>query len=151
LRTPFGGVVLVGIEETADHPKHAERPSPLPRVHDLARRLRQAVFEKIDPPLPLLEAEGIALGGDEGVVVLRVPSSRRKPHRHTANNEVFVRWADELVRIGMREIQDLTIRAASEGSRVEEIIEERRITFSQRFGHWTNSHYHSLPPMAFIS
>jgi hypothetical protein len=52
----LGGVVCVGITETADHPKRADSPSPLPRVHDLARRLRQSVYSVIDPPLPVLEA-----------------------------------------------------------------------------------------------
>src|SRR6516164_8338426 len=67
-----GGVVLIGINETTDHPHRADRPNPLPRVHELARRLRQAVYDIVDPPLPLLEAEGVDMGAGSGVVVMRV-------------------------------------------------------------------------------
>jgi hypothetical protein len=57
----MGGVVCIGIGETQDHPKRADKPQPLPRVHELARRLRQAVYDVIDPPLSVLEAVGIDL------------------------------------------------------------------------------------------
>jgi hypothetical protein len=48
----MGGVVLIGIEESTDHPHRATKTHPVPRVHELARRLRQAVHDIIDPPLP---------------------------------------------------------------------------------------------------
>jgi Putative DNA-binding domain len=95
-----GGVLRLGIDETDDHPKRAFSPRPLPRVHDLARRLWQSVQSIIEPPLPVLEAKGVEMdeaGG--GVVVLRVPPSRRRPHRQTVNKDVFVRRGDETTRI----------------------------------------------------
>ena len=109
----LGGVVCLGINETADHPKRAHSPNPLPRVHDLARRLRQSVYGIIDPPLPVLEAAGVELASGSGVVLLRVPPSRRRPHRHQVSKEVFIRRNDETVRISMREIQELTMQAVS--------------------------------------
>jgi predicted HTH transcriptional regulator len=45
-----GGVLCLGINETTDHPKRALSTRPLPRVHDLARRLGQAVHSIIEPP-----------------------------------------------------------------------------------------------------
>jgi len=122
----FGGVVCIGITETKDHPKRADSPNPLPRVHDLARQLRQAVYDIIDPPLPVLESWGVELGSGRGVVLLRVLPSRRRPHRQQANKEVFVRRADESVRLSMREIQDLTIHAVSEAAKIDATIAERR-------------------------
>lgn len=122
-----GGVVCVGVAETADEPKRAKEVQKLPNVHDLARRLRQAIYAIIDPPLPVFESSGVVTdenGG--GVVILRVSASRRRPHRHQASKEVFVRRADESVRLGMREIQELTIRALTESRGVEETIEDRR-------------------------
>jgi predicted HTH transcriptional regulator len=113
----LGGVLLLGIEETTDHPHRAAKPNPSPRVHELAPRRRQAVHDIVDPPLPLLEAEGIASEGGSGVVLMRVAASRRKPHRHRVNLEVFIRRADESVKIGMREIQELTIRSAADATR----------------------------------
>jgi len=133
----MGGVVCIGIGETQDHPKRADKPQPLPRVHELARRLRQAVYDVIDPPLSVLEAVGIDLDSQgNGVVVLRVPPSRRRPHRHAVSKEVLYRRADESVRISMREIQELTIQAVSEGVRVEKKLRERRDQFNETSVRW---------------
>jgi len=125
----LGGVVCVGVTETSDHPKRADSPNPLPRVHDLARRLRQSIYEIIDPPLPVFEGAGVEFQGDTGVVLLRVPQSRRRPHRHQVSKEVFVRRNDETVRIAMREIQELTIQSVAEATRIETTIAERRGKF----------------------
>ena len=135
----FGGAIIVGIEETDDHPKRAKAIMAVPRVHDLARRLQQAVYGVIDPPLPMLEAIGIDTSGAEsGVVVLRVPPSRRRPHRLQSNKEVYVRRADETVRIGMREIQELTIQSLAEATRVASTISDRRSKFSADLLKWTS-------------
>jgi hypothetical protein len=138
----MGGIVCIGIAETQDHPKRADKPQPLPRVHELARRIRQAVYDVIDPPLSVLEAVGIDLDGQgNGVVVLRVPPSRRRPHRHAVSKEVFYRRADESVRISMREIQELTIQAVSEAARTEQKIRERREHFRESSARWIkNTH-----------
>lgn len=133
----LGGVVCVGIAETQDHPKRAATPNPIPRVHDLARRLRQAVYDVIDPPLPMLEAVGVELiPNASGIVVIRVPQSRRRPHRHAVSKEVFVRRADETVRVSMREVQELTIQSMAEASRVETAIERRRERFLNATHTW---------------
>jgi hypothetical protein len=139
----MGGVVCIGIGETQDHPKRADKPQPLPRVHELARRLRQAVYDVIDPPLSVLEAVGVDMDGQgNGVVVLRVPPSRRRPHRHAVNKEVFYRRADESVRISMREIQELTIRAVSEAAHIESKIRRRRDEFREASVRWIKNAYH---------
>jgi Putative DNA-binding domain len=132
-----GGVLCLGIDETADHPKRALSPRPLPRVHELARRLWQAVHSIIEPPLPVLETIGVDIDGTGGgVVVLRVPPSRRRPHRQMVNKEVFIRRGDETARLSMREIQELTIQAVSETTRVEATIKERRQRFRQDLANW---------------
>jgi hypothetical protein len=131
-----GGVVCLGINETSDHPKRADSPHPLPHVHDLARRLRQSVYEIIDPPLPVLEAAGVEFQADTGVVLLRVPQSRRRPHRHQVSKEVFVRRNDETVRVAMREVQELTMHAVSEATRIEATIAKRRSEFRHTFYEW---------------
>lgn len=133
----MGGVVCIGIAETDDHPKRANKPNPLPRVHELARRLRQAVYDVIDPPLSILEAVGVDLDGQgNGVVVMRVPQSRRRPHRQTVNKEVYYRRADESVRVSMREVQELTLRAVSELAVIERKLRERRDAFTQFSENW---------------
>jgi Schlafen, AlbA_2 len=142
----LGGVVVLGIEESDDHPKRAKAIIPIPRVHELARRLRQAVYDIIDPPLPMLDAIGIDISGDgSGVVVVRVPASRRKPHRLQSNREVYIRRADESVKIGMRQIQELTIQSVAEGTRVNETILERRAKFRTALHDWLKTRQ---PPTA---
>jgi hypothetical protein len=136
----FGGVLCVGIQESNDHPKRAAGLQPLPRVHDLARRLRQAVYGIIDPPLPMLEAIGIVSDeAGQGVVVMRVPPSRRKPHRHNVSKEVFYRRADETVRISMREIQELTVQTLTEATRLETVIADRRRHHREAAAKWINA------------
>jgi hypothetical protein len=136
----FGGVLCLGIQESSDHPKRAAGLQPLPRVHDLARRLRQAVYDIIDPPLPMLEAIGIVSDeAGQGVVVMRVPPSRRKPHRHNVSKEVFYRRADETVRISMREVQELTVQALTEATRLETVIADRRRHHREAAARWINA------------
>jgi hypothetical protein len=144
----MGGVVCIGIAETLDHPKRADKPQPLPRVQELARRIRQAVYDVVDPPLPVLEAVGIDLDGlGNGVVVLRVPPSRRRPHRHAVSKEVFYRRADESVRISMREIQELTIQAISEATKTTEKVLSRREYFRDFSSAWVRSKHVTPEPL----
>lgn len=60
----YGGTMVVGIAETTDKLNRAKSVSPLPQCRDLARRLRQAVQDVVDPPLTLFESEGIATEAD---------------------------------------------------------------------------------------
>jgi len=136
----YGGVLCLGVTESEDHPKRAIGIQPIPRVHELARRMRQAVYDIIDPPLPMLEAGGVDTDGTgQGVVVLRVPASRRKPHRHGVSKEVFYRRADETVRISMREVQELTVQALNETGRVQNLIADRRARFRKEAVQWIES------------
>jgi hypothetical protein len=50
----YGGIIIIGIEESADHPKRAMRMSSaqIPRVADCADRLGRSLQEIIEPPLP---------------------------------------------------------------------------------------------------
>ena len=85
----------------------------------------------------MLDAIGVDMSGEgSGVVVLRVPSSRRKPHRLQSNREVYIRRADESVKIGMRQIQELTIQSVAEATRVNEVISERRTRFRGTWHEW---------------
>jgi len=136
----YGGTVLVGIEETKDKPNRASRPAPLPQAHELARRLRQAIYDVIDPPLPVLEATGVEVDSERnGVVVIRVPVSRRRPHRLTPNKEIYTRRADESAVIDMRQVQELTIHSLAEARRIEDDIEKSRAKFREAAQEWIGS------------
>jgi hypothetical protein len=140
LANTLGGAIIIGIQESGDQPSRAAGIDPLPRVHDLARQLRQSIYDRIDPPLPLLESQGVECGtAGSGVVIIRVAASRRKPHRLQSNREVYIRRSDESVRIGMRQIQELTIQALSETKRAEDVISSRRKVFTQQYTAWVHS------------
>jgi predicted HTH transcriptional regulator len=52
----YGGVIIVGVEETEDNPKRSKQlhTPMIPRVVDCAEQLAQSLRSIIDPPLPML-------------------------------------------------------------------------------------------------
>ncbi|NOJ48346.1 AlbA family DNA-binding domain-containing protein [Bradyrhizobium archetypum] len=133
----FGGALVLGINETKEKPSRAESPNPIPRIHELERSLRQALQDIIDPPLPILESKSIGFDNEgNGVIIFRVPTSRRRPHRVDASRDAFIRRMDESVRISMREIQELTIQNLSETRRIEDTIGNMRAAFGARLHDW---------------
>jgi len=127
-----GGWLVLGLTETADHPRRADKVSPLPDCHELAERFRRAANDWIDPPLPSLQCRGIEVGNNpgEGVIVFRVPRSLDAPHRlykKDRTQEAYRRIDDESKSVKMREIQDLTLEMARGQERIDqEFIEARR-------------------------
>ena len=91
-----GGNLVLGIVESRDHPKRAAGVNPVPRCHELADRLRLMARDCIEPQLPALEVRGIETpDGAEGagVVLFRVPPSRRAPHRLRPTLHSYLRRA----------------------------------------------------------
>lgn len=129
-----GGNLVLGMEETADHPKRAKGVKPLPRCHDLAGRLRHVARDCVEPQLPSVEIYGVETGKrpkGTGVVLIRVPPSRLGPHRLTTNSECYIRRADRTEKMTMREIQDLTIQLARGLEAVEKKLMDRQSQLSK--------------------
>jgi len=127
-----GGVILLGVEESDSHPKRAKSLKPVPRVHDLADRLRLMARDLIEPQLPMIEAVGVETSGNAaGVVVLRVGESRLAPHRLTSTKECYVRRADRTERMTMREIQDLVLMRSASATRLDDEFRRRRQLFRE--------------------
>ena len=104
----YGGVVIIGIDETDDHPKRARRLASVPRVADCAEQLARALRAIIDPPLPMLEVRGIASNASgEGVVVIRVGPSPSAPHGFGIPPATYVRHGSESKPLSMRELQSM--------------------------------------------
>jgi predicted HTH transcriptional regulator len=80
----YGGVIIIGIDETDDHPKRAAQlASPqIPRVADCAEQLGRALRSIIDPPIPMLDIRGVpsSRSSGEGAILVRVSSSPSAPH-----------------------------------------------------------------------
>jgi Putative DNA-binding domain len=106
----YGGVIIVGIDETEDHPPRAKNlASPqIPSVADCAERLVRALRSIVDPPLPMLDVRGVVSSATgEGVVLIRVPSSPSAPHGFGTPPAAYVRHGSESKPLSMRELQSM--------------------------------------------
>lgn len=127
-----GGHLIIGIAESDDHPRRASRITPIPRCADFVAKFKLQIRDCIDPTIPLVGVNGVALGPDgEGVVVIRVPQSRMSPHRLMSNKECYIRHSDRCETMTMREIQDLTIQRMRGVAGLDEILTERGNRFRQ--------------------
>jgi Putative DNA-binding domain len=134
----YGGVVIIGIDETDDHPKRARQLAQIPRVADCAEQLARALHGIVDPPLPMLEVRGIASGASgegisgEGVVVIRVGPSPSAPHGFGIPPKTYVRQGSESKPLSMRELQSMFFERRT---RLERVTDRRNelSTFAQAF------------------
>lgn len=130
LANAYGGAVVVGVDETDDHPKRACGPSPvpIPRVAACAEQMQQALDSLIDPPLTVLEVRGIEQpGGDgEGVLVIRTGASTRAPHGHGRPPLAYMRRGSRSEPMTMRDLQSVFFETRTRGERINALLEERR-------------------------
>jgi hypothetical protein len=129
LSNAYGGAVIIGIDETDDHPKRAKQlASPqIPRVVDCAGQIARALQSIIDPPLPMLEVRGIASSASgEGAILIRVGASPSAPHGFGTPPATYVRHGSQSVPLSMRELQSMFFERRTRLER----IESRRKQFS---------------------
>ena len=125
-----GGHLILGIEESSSSPKRAVALKPVRDCHELAKRLSQAAYDCVEPPLNDLQIVGVPTEqGRDGIVVFRVRGSRSAPHRLRQNRHCYFRRGENTVPLTMREIQDLTLNT-SRGLRQ---IDERLAGFREDF------------------
>lgn len=128
-----GGHLLLGMDETESNPSRAHALVPLPRIGDLAERLRQHALEVIEPPLSHLEVVPVPTDSDDtGVIVYHVLSSARAPHRVRTTGKVMIRRGPASRELTMREIQDLTLQRAGSIEQRLSRLERGADTFAQR-------------------
>lgn len=122
-----GGNVIVGMAESKDGEKRAQKDLPLPDCILLADRLRQLSESHIEPPLPSIEWRGIPRteADDRGVVLARVPPSRLAPHRVKATGEFYLRRGENSEPMTVREIHDTVLRSASMFDDVKRRLDDR--------------------------
>ena len=134
----YGGVLVIGIEESSSEPPIASHIRPLPMCAELARELRQVFRDCVEPQIPRLEISPVAIKDEDGVVVIRVGKSRLAPHRVWPTRSCKIRRADSSVEMTMREIQDMTLNMSRGLQGVENRLLERSECFSQELG-WIES------------
>jgi Putative DNA-binding domain len=107
----YGGVIIIGIDETDDHPKRAAQlASPqIPRVADCAEQLARALRSIIDPPIPMLDIRGVpsSRSSGEGAILVRVSSSPSAPHGFGVPPAAYIRQGSESKPLSMRELQSM--------------------------------------------
>jgi hypothetical protein len=128
-----GGTVIVGMAETPDDPPHAAAICPIPRIHDLAKRMQNAARACIDPVLPGLQIRGIEVNGaaGEGVLLFRTGPSPVGPHRVANDGHAYIRRGASSVKMTMREIQDLTLDLARGADRLQNVFRQREASFKE--------------------
>lgn len=130
LANAYGGAVVVGVDETDDHPKRARGPDPvlIPRIAACAEQMQQALDSLIDPPLAVLEVRGIEKpdSNGEGVLVIRVGSSTRAPHGHGRPPLAYMRRGSRSEPMTMRDLQSTLFETRTRGERITALLEERR-------------------------
>lgn len=87
-----GGTLVLGLHETTDDPRRAERLDPLPNCEGLARRILDASEDIVEPRLRSIKARALpADKAGNGYVVLRVGKSAAGPHRLRSTKEFYIR------------------------------------------------------------
>lgn len=126
-----GGVLLLGIRESAEHPRIACEVIPIPRCTELAEYLSIVFRDRVEPRLTRLEVFGVETHGVDGIVIIRVGKSRLAPHRITESLICPIRRASRTESMTMQEIQDMTLN----NSRGNEIFENRMSSRCNRLQH----------------
>lgn len=125
-----GGTLVIGIEETGDKPAKPKSIVPLAEPHELADRIAKQVRDCIDPPISGVSVQGVETDtSGNGIVVVRVQQSRKRPHRSAPDLKSYIRRADRTEGMAMSEIQDLTLSAYSWQSDLEKRFEQRQEKF----------------------
>ena len=129
----YGGVLILGIEESSTKPAAATAIAPVPRCTELAERFKLIFRDCVEPQLPVLEVFAVPTDQDNGVVIFRVGRSHSAPHRVTKTLVCPVRRADRCERMAMREIQDMTLNVSKGLERLERHLSDRSTRFSAEF------------------
>lgn len=132
----YGGVLVLGIDESDEKPAVATEITRIPRCADLAESLKLVFRDRVEPQLARIDIADIPTEGDgSGVVVIRVGKSRLAPHRDRRTRICPVRSADRSEEMTMRQIQDMTLNTARGLERLEKRLSERSKRFQEEFGH----------------
>ena len=127
----YGGTLYLGVKESDDDPKRSCGLSLIPRISELEAALCDAMRDTIEPRLPSFESRSYVIEGDAGVLAIRVAASPLGPHWNAHERQCYQRIGSSSQRIGMREIQSITLDRAQTSMHVDVILAERRSEFER--------------------
>jgi hypothetical protein len=124
LANSYGGHLIIGIEETEDHPKRAKAlANPISDIHTLADRLRDSLLATIDPPILGLDLKAIEVtrtaNTPHGFIVIHVPNSSTAPHGFGTPTQAYVRRGDKSMPMTMRDMQNRFFEAATSREKID--------------------------------
>jgi hypothetical protein len=89
-----------------------------------ARRLQDYLMHKIEPRIPGVQVQPIAVAGGFAIVV-RVPQSWAGPHRVGTNQHFFIREGRRKRQLNVPEVRGLFLRSEQQAQRVRDFRTER--------------------------
>ncbi|WOJ90840.1 ATP-binding protein [Methylocapsa polymorpha] len=126
----YGGVVIVGIEETNDNPRRAKAfKTPLIReCIECVERLGPALKSRLDPPISGFDIRAFPKpdGNGEGLIVMRVASSTLAPHGVGRPPIAHVRRGSAKEPLTMRDLHNLFWESRTRRERVLQVRRERQ-------------------------
>lgn len=130
----FGGMLIIGIEETKTIPNTAVRINCIPMCEELAERINYVFRDGVEPPLSSLKILGIPINNKSGVLVIKVGRSYNGPHRVKSTRKCTIRRSTRCEDMTMKEIQELTLNIANGQIQLRDILSDRDSRFEQEFG-----------------
>jgi len=125
----YGGVIIIGVDETDDNPKRARSifEPHIPQISNCAERIEQALRSVIDPPLPMLEVRGIESVDGSGVIILRVGSSPSAPHGVGRPPNAYVRRGSNSEPLTMRDMQSMFYERRTRLERISQVARDQSV------------------------
>lgn len=129
-----GGTLIIGLHETKDEPRCAQRLEPLPNCRSLAKRLLDASEDIVEPRLYAIAARGLPTNENgEGYVLIRAGKSLFGPHRLTTTRDFYIRRGERTARMSALEIRDHSYSLASAGDLVRQTFGQRKEDAAKQF------------------
>lgn len=107
----YGGILIIGIQESNEKPPRPKSLNPLPRCHELEQRLMQSITDSIEPPLTSIKGHVIETDTQSnGIILFEIDRSDNAPHRSTKDGQCYFRVQDRCKKMSMIEIQTMAIK-----------------------------------------
>lgn len=118
-----GGDLVYGVDEDGEGRGNAVVAQP-GNADEEARRLQDVLLNGIEPRVPGLQVQAVAVAGGF-VVVVRAPQSWAGPHRVKSNQHFFIRENGRKRQLDVPEVRGLFLRSENQAQRVRDFRTER--------------------------
>jgi hypothetical protein len=126
-----GGTLILGIKE--DRSGRAESIQPIPHCRSLAEQLARCIVSSTEPKLSGLECDGVENEDESGVVVIRIKSSPRAPHRDCFTRNCYRRIGKNSEPMDMASIQAASVESWKGLEQVAERLKSRSLEFDKLY------------------